>query len=147
MEDTRENHKASTIMEEDEDIMGLEVGNRELSERFIPSGPRLSKSRSLSVYDDKKASMLKNNIRALTFAAETENFADDMIDKSEENENLTEETYVAHSDSMSTRNVGVKSFGQRLSFQGIEYYHREKNRNNPHGNNNESTRLPGKNYL
>ena len=133
-------------MEEDEDIICTDVGNREMSERFIPSGPRLSKSRSLSVYDDRKSSMLKKNVRALTLAAETDKFSDDMIHKHKEKENITEETYVAHSDNMATRNVGVQPFGKRLSFQGIENYHHDKNRTKPNENYNISAKFSGKNY-
>ena len=134
-------------MEEDEDIIVKEVGNRELLERFIPRGPRLSKSRSLSVYGDKKSSMTKTNIRTVTIGAETDRFPDDMVDKHmDKTEKVTEDAFVAHSDNMSTRNVGLKSVGQRLSFQGIEYYHHDVNRTKPNKNFNLLTTLSGKNY-
>ena len=143
-EDIRTNSKSSIIIEEDEDIEGTEIGNGEMSKRFIPNSRRISKSRSLSVQDERKSSMLQNNIRALTVAADSNYSHDGSIDMHKATNISPENEYVVNSDNVFSRNIEVMPCGQRLSFQGTEFY---QNQNKGFAQSVKvSTRDSGKNH-
>ena len=144
MEDIKTNSKSSVIIEEDEDIESTEIGNGEMSKRFIPSGRRISKCRSLSVQDERKSSILQNNIRALTVAAESNYSPDGSIDMHNATNISPEKEYVVNSDKMFSRNIEVMPCGQRLSFQGTECY--QNNNKGSVQNVKVSTRDSGKNH-
>lgn len=52
---------SSIILEEDEDIEEIGLENTQVSDTFIPGGPRISKTKSLGIHENISTSFDKNN--------------------------------------------------------------------------------------